>query len=92
MPVEVRHKILTTEDELRVLLSTANTEIEWLNQKLIEKDDIIKHQAALNESAHAEIGRLRHALECAVASMESGVTSLGAIRVARAALNGESNG
>lgn len=53
---------------------------------------IIRHQAALNESAHAEIGRLRHALECAVASMESGVTSLGAIRVARAALNGESNG
>lgn len=92
MPVEIRHKCLTTEDELRVLLSTANTEIEWLKQQLIDKDDIITHQAALNESAHAEIGRLRHALECAVASMESGVTSLGAIRLAHEALQGDSNG
>ena len=92
MPVEVRHKSLTTEDELRVLLSVANTEIEWLKQQMAEKDDIITHQARLNESAHAEIGRLRHALECAVASMDSGVTSLGTIRLARAALSGDSNG
>ncbi|MFA7386496.1 MAG: hypothetical protein WCZ87_02410 [Thiohalobacteraceae bacterium] len=92
MPVEIRHKCLTTEDELRVLLSTANTEIEWLKQQMADKDDIIKHQAKLNESAHSEIGRLRHALECAVASMESGVTSLGTIRLARAALNGDGNG
>lgn len=34
MPTEIREKHLTTADELRALLSVANTEIEWLNQQL----------------------------------------------------------